>query len=78
MYFVLAGIVESDDVNVINGELNKAYNYSQNVSEIYSFENGLENIEGVLFILYLVNARAVLLSLLFAMKENISFILCAF
>ena len=29
---LLAGIVESDDVGIIHGELNKAYNYAQNVS----------------------------------------------
>ena len=28
----LAGIVESDDVSIVHGELNKAYNYAQNVS----------------------------------------------
>ncbi|XP_028395207.1 von Willebrand factor A domain-containing protein 3A-like [Dendronephthya gigantea] len=31
-YKIGAGIMESDDVTVINGELNKAYNYSQNTA----------------------------------------------
>lgn len=30
--FSSAGIIESDDINIIHGEMNKAYSYSQNVS----------------------------------------------